>query len=381
MALIEFALVLAQPLLTLQPPEPRQDAPPRQDVLLRYVPPAADASATYSFREESTLAVDRLRSTMGASVFEGQAPDRAVKQVAQRVWVDTTLAGESEMKLRRSFAALSASMEVTNLREGAPRPDGSATANSTMVGRTVEFADTASDVRARFSDESSADLLVGEDARPPVVMPAPDLDALSADCSLQGFLPPGGKKLTVGEEWSVDAAAMRDVFAPGGDIVTYYGPIQNQQDPDVIARFGAHAVSRFGAGPTNGALSGEVKAKLLGTELRDGVRLARVRLRFDVQLDRDPAQWMRVQSAPFEMAKIGQTAMNASHSMTVVGEGALLWDLDHHRFVEFSASSKATSDQRLDYSFVHRGTAFSGDEHFELSGTTTLKLSAEYGDD
>ena len=79
------------------------------------------------------------------------------------------------------------------------------------------------------------------------------------------------------------------------------------------------------------------------------------------------------------MAKIGRTAENASHSMTVTGEGALLWDLDHHRFVEFSATSKATSDQELDYAFDHMGMGFSGEEHFEFSGTTNLRFSAEYG--
>ena len=66
--------------------------------------------------------------------------------------------------------------------------------------------------------------------------------------------------------------------------------------------------------------------------------------------------------------------------MTTKGEGTLIWDLDHHRFLEFKATAETTSDQKLDFAFAHMGHQFSGDEHFEYSGSTKLELSAAYED-
>jgi len=373
MNILLLTLLLGQPILfTPAPSEPGREAPPSQ-VILRYVPPEADARVTYTFTEESALDVDHLRSTMGDDVFERVKPDRSVKQVARRAWVDTTFAGEAGRTVRRTYAELGVSMEVTNSRQGTPRPDGNAAGTSALEGRTVEFV--GPDASARLVDEERADGSETDDRSTADPMPAPDLTALTADASLQGFLPTDGEAVAVEEEWTVAAAAMRAVFAPGGDIETYYGDIEDQIDPDVTARFGGHAVSRFGW-----EVEGDVEAKLVGTESRDGTRLARIQIRFDVTLQRDPAPWMRAQSAPFEMAKIGQTARDASHLMKVVGEGTLHWDLDHHRFAGLQASAKTASDQKLDYAFDYRGHHFSGEEHFELSGTTKLELSAEYGE-
>lgn len=348
MILLPITLLLGASTHPLQvSPNAGQEAPPSQ-VVLRYLPPEANATATYTFTEESALDVDHLRSTMGDDVFEREKPDRSVKQVARRVWVDTILAGEAGRTVRRTFAELGAAMEVTNSRDGAPRPDGNAVGTSALAGKTVEFV--GPDAAARFADEETTDEAEEVDGSPADSMPAPDLTALTVDASLRGFLPADGRAVAVGEEWSVDATTMRATFAPGGDIETYYAAIENQIDPDLVARFGGHAVSRFGW-----AVTGDVKAKLAGTESRDGVRLARIQIQFDVTLQRDPAPWMRAQSAPFTMAKIGQTARNARHSMKVVGEGTLHWDLDHHRFVGFQASSKTASDQKLDYEFDYRG--------------------------
>ena len=111
MRILPLTLLLGLPFLATQASsEPGPEASPSQ-VILRYDPPEANASATYSFTEESALDVDRLRSTMGDDVFERLKPDRSVKQVARRVWVDTTLAGEEGTTVRRTFDELGASKD------------------------------------------------------------------------------------------------------------------------------------------------------------------------------------------------------------------------------------------------------------------------------
>jgi len=109
-------------------------------VILRHVPLEANVLATYSFTEESALDVDHLRSTMNGDVFEREKPDRSVTQVARREWIDTTLDQEDGRRVRRTFIELEVSMEVTNSRDGAPRPDGNATGTSALARKTVEFA-------------------------------------------------------------------------------------------------------------------------------------------------------------------------------------------------------------------------------------------------
>ena len=354
-----------------------------EKVRLLYETPTTGQSTTYSFSETSDVTVDKLRSTMNGEVLEMKAPDRSVQQLVRRVWVDTPLSAAEGPTLRRTFVDIGASMEISNHRQGAPRPDGSAVATSPLTGATVDFVETESGHLARLPEDSPADLKGDSSAGPPFPLPGPDLGALRSDSSLQRFLPqakigsstnaPVG--VAIGEEWSVDASAMLGVLCPGGDIPSYYGPIENQRDPDYIARFGAHAVSRFSS-----AIQGDVDAKLVSAESIDGTHVARIEVTFDVSLNRDPAPWMRAQSAPFEMAKIGQTAKNASHTMTAKGKATLLWDLENNRFIEFAATADTTSDQRLDYDFEHRGFKLSGEEHFEFSGTTSVLLKAAYGE-
>ena len=360
---------------------PQEPAAPK--VRLRYRAPAAGKSATYSFTETSNLAVDQLRSTMNGEVFERKAPDRAVEQIARRVWVDTALEMDKAPTLRRTFVDIGSSMEIANDRQGKRRPDGSARATSPLTGTTVDFVETNSGRVARLPMESESGTETSTPIVPPFPVPEPDLAALSADTTLQALLPgPRGEAsgadsegVAIGETWDVDASAMLGVLCPGGDVPTYYGPIENQRDPDLVARFGSHALSRFGLG-----IQGDVEAKLISVVPEDGVRVAHIEITFDVSLSRDPAPWMRDQSAPFEMAKIGQTAKNASHTMTAKGKGTLLWDLEHDRFIEFAATAESTSDQRVDYEFEHRGFKLSGAEHFELSGTTSIRLKATYGE-
>lgn len=373
----ELLLGLALPAITPGALAPQQQtSAPIQQIVLRSAPPPPGHSITHSFTEESYLHVDHLRSVMNDSVFERDAPDRSVKQVARRVWTDAMLAGDGGTRLQRTFVEVEASMEVTNSRDGAPRPDGKASGSSSLSGRTVEYLLSGSGGSARLLEQSDSDLAEAGSSRSTGLpaFSALDLSLLLHDCSLKGFLPPEEQAVSVGDRWPVAVDALLSAFAPGGDIATYYGAIENQIDPDIIARFGGHAVSRFGSG-----IDGEVTATLLGTETHDGVQVARIGVQFDVSLARDPGPWMQKQSQPFEMAMIGQTAKNARHTMTVRGEGTLRWDLTRHRYVDFEATAESQSDQRLDYAFEVRGTALAGAEHFELSGTTKLQLSADEG--
>ena len=365
--------------------EPRQSTSPSQECLLRSQTLAVGTRASISFAEESTLHVQSLRSTMGDDVFERQAPDRSVKQIAQREWEDTVLEGESGRIVRRSVVEAGGTMEITNSRNGSPQPDGNSTATSSLVGRTVEFVENDGSFTARYVKEAPEQGSQGDSAPTdrdsggpsviPTVAPAPLPSVLRPDLSLHGFLPPDDGWATVGEEWNVDPNAMRDVLSPGGDMVTYFGPLENQIDSDMIARFGAHAVSRF-----NGEVTGDVRATLAAVPSQPAARVAQIEIRFDVSLTRDPTFWTRVQSTPFEMAKIGQGAENARHTMTLTGSGTLLWDLDHHRFVEFRAQSETRSEHNLDYTFDLRGHHYTGDEHFEFAGTTELLLTASYAE-
>lgn len=341
-----------------------------ESVVLKAHPSPAEKSATYVFSEETALDMTLLHLNLQGEVFERTSNDYSVKQSASRVFTDTFTTNSGAPMIRRQYAAFETGFEMTNNRNGAPKPFGHAVGKSPLQGSTVEIqVNDSGTMKAAVLAEGSEPAEI--EGFP--VQPVAGLDHVEGRNDCAGLLPVDPKPVEPGASWSVDPSALSSVITPGGDAPAYFGPIQNQRDPDFLALYGSHSISR-----QVDAVTGTAKASLLTAKEEDGVTLATIQLEYDVTLERDPAEWMHTQCAPFEMAKVGQTATNARHALGLKGTGTLVWDVTNHRMVSVELNAESSSDLAFDYEFHHMGMDFGGDDHLKFKGRTTLKLSAWY---
>ncbi len=139
------------------------------------------------------------------------------------------------------------------------------------------------------------------------------------DMDLMALLPAG--EVELGSAWALDPAAMRDVFAPGGNLSTT--PVEAGYFPRIY-EVGVGGDLADVLGPD---LAGSARATLSGVRTEEGRRLAEVDLEFTLASERDRTRAYQ-EGMPGEERREASSLRRVLISWSFNGTGVLLWDLE-----------------------------------------------------
>ena len=300
------------------------------------------------------LNLDRLAfSTHGNQPIPDAVGGWLTSNVRQSIQDDyLSVADGRPQVLRRTYRKLAgkAQLNVTGARG---KVDDKTTSSSPLQGKSVLFT--------WIEDEGeyarTYDYLDGEEEL---------LRDLAGDVDLLALLPPG--EVSEGDTWPLDAAGLRDVLAPGGDV---------RAVPDEEGYF-ARSVEVGTGGDLADVLSRDLAgggtATYLGVRDVEGRRLAAIAVELSVVSTRDRTRAYG-KHLPADERREARQLKSVIVDYTLEGSGELLWDLEGGHFESFvfegqetfaTKVTKRESDGRQTYD-VSEHTQFSGQLNMEYS--------------
>jgi len=315
--------------------------------------PAKDAKSQKELRIEAEFRVQEASLTVNGEPLPGEMLDQIKSQeILISLAIDATetfLATKdgAPTDLLRSYDKLEATLDVGDESQS---PDGA----NELEGKVVRFQwdEKASEFNKTFHESKGDESL---------------LEDLIDDMEVRALLP--SKKVAEGDTWDVDADRMIALFFPGG----------------VAAAVGDDA----GEGPDMGEMSAELGEQMQeafqafkvtciykGTRDAGGTRVGEITFAYDgkADLDLDPIL-EKVQESFGGGAP--EMDFEATASMTLKGEGVLLWDVATGVMHSYEMTAKMGLDVNIQVHGEQQGQQFEVSLSGSMGGDVTWELSRQ----
>lgn len=151
---------------------------------------------------------------------------------------------------------------------------------------------------------------------------------LEPDLDFAAFLPRA--PVAPGDTWTIEASALRPVFAPGGDLALR---------PEVKEGVRGAAGARPPLDRMLGTFTGRVEAELASVESRGGARLAEARLVLDVRSDQDLRDAVGG-FLPDLPASVRLDVESLDARFAFAGTGRLVWNVDRGHLVRLELEGR-----------------------------------------
>ncbi len=315
--------------------------------------PAKDAKSQKELRIEGEFRVKEASLTVNGEPLPGEMLDQITSQeILISLAVDATetfLATKdgAPTDLLRSYDKLESKMEVGDETKSPEK------ANE-LEGKIVRFQwdEKASEFKKSFHESKGDDAL---------------LEDLIDDMEVRALLP--SKKVAEGDTWEVEADQMLALFFPGG--------------------VAANAGDSGGEGPDMGEMSEEMAKQMeeafkafkvtciyKGTRDAGGTKVGEITFAYDgkASLDLDPIL-EKVQESFGEGAP--EMDFNATASMSLKGEGVLLWDLATGVMHSYEMKSNLGLDVNIQVHGDQEGQQFEVSLSGSVGGDVTWELTRQ----
>ncbi len=311
--------------------------------------PDEGTSLTKTFTSEFLVELDDLSVAMGGQEIDPSMmgdPEVSFALNLETIVTDeyVAVAGGRPTQLVRSYDTISGEMEVEAMAGGEGETESSS-ASSRLEGQKVAFKWDADEgeYTIEFADEEGdSDLLEG----------------LEEDMDLRFLLPEG--EVSEGDTWSVDADALANIIAPGGDL----GMEPEEGDGDEMPEEMSDAIDDM----LRELFTGEATATYLG-ERADG--LVAIGLTVEVDSSLDVADM--IGSAIADESDEVDIDM-ADVQVYFEGEGELLWNMDAGHLHAFELSGDATFELDVEVTQEMMGSL---EASLELSGSMSFAVASE----
>ncbi len=319
-------------------------------------------SLTKTFEVKSDLSLDDM--TMGGAAG-GMAPDIEMTMgVTYKVEVTdeyVKVEGGAPKKLKRSYDSLTSAVSTAMKMEimGQSRDqDSNVTAASELEGKTVAFTWDAEKKEFKRAFDPAG----GEEKL---------LEGLREDMDFRGLLP--GGEVAEGDSWDIDAKALTDVLAPGGNMSLK--PKESGSDKMEMGPSGMENLAdMFGDD-----VEGKSQAQFTGMREVDGVQLAVIKLTIDMKAKTDMTDRVREQMEKGDKPEgIDEMKFNSVDvEFAIEAEGEMLWNVaeGHFRSLDLSGTTSFKSAQSMSLSV--QGRSMDIDQSMEFSGTTSFAATAK----
>ena len=321
--------------------------------------PEASSSLTKTFSTDGEMSLDDM--TMVQNGQEIDASMMGMEMSATSTYTVTVtdeymaVADGRPTKFVRTFDEISTSSAVSTANAMMGESNMEIDGSSELEGVRVQFTwdDDAGEYTASFPE--------GEDGDEEL------LEGLDASMDMIAMLPEG--EVSEGDTWSVDAQALRAIFAPGGAVKIE----MEMPEEDGMG---------MGSQPTPdqfiGDMEGEVTAEFAGTRDEGGVQVAVIKLSANVSSSTDISELMGDMMNDMGDAQgfeIDLESMDSEFSFE--GEGELLWNLAQG--VVFGLEMTGEVSQVMDtvMTINAQGQEMGFEQSMSLGGNQTISVSTE----
>lgn len=263
-------------------------------------------------------------------------------------------------KLQRTFESLgnSTSMSMQADNPMIPSQDREMQGKSELQGKVVLFTRDGDGYKKTFGPDTTGDdeMLAG----------------LEEDMDFRGLVPSGSK--SVGDTWSVELPAFKNVLAPGGNL-----RIEIEESGGDDMGFGSMG-SEGSLAEQLGDLEGEVKAEFTKVEREGGAKIAVVKLTYEIKSAQDMSEKAR-ESIEKNKDKMGGAEVeieSADVELKFKGEGELRWDLAANHLIALELSGEMSMAMENAMKMDMMGTSMRMRMAMDMSGTFSQKI--EIGD-
>ena len=323
--------------------------------------PAKGTVLTKSIETNEELSLEDMSMVMNGQELDPSMVGMEMTTTTQRRVVVTdeyaSLDGGRTQRLRRTFDELNFSTSTSMSNQMMGDMDSQVDGESELEGLTVVFewdADSE-EYTVEFDEDSDGD----EDL----------LEDLTQEIDLLGFLPED--EVAEGDSWELEPEIFRSILAPGGSLKIEPDESSVQDMPMGSNRMPSpdKALGEFG---------GEATAEFVDVREVDGVRVALIRIEFEISTASDLTELMQEMMADAPLPDGMEIEMEVeSFDMEIVyeGEGELLWNLEggHLHSFEISGEKTQTVDNSMSVSMA--GQAMAMEQSMTMAGTTTIKIT------
>ena len=321
--------------------------------------PRKDTDLSRTYTAEMTWTLEDMEMYLDDSPVEEELPEaggthRMTLEVRDELLgvTDATIT-----KLRRTFGEISSASSFRVDPGTGEVGDYGVECASALVDKPVVFTwdEDAEDYALAFDEEAKGgdtDLLEG----------------LEFDMDFRAFLPDG--VVEEGDDWDLDAALLRLLFAPGGDVhpvpESWVGGSLFTVPTATIVASSLANLYECSAGETKG----DVKATYDGTTEVEGDVLATIRIDVDATLVHDKTARFQAFGAKV-MGDEGNDELTLEDEVDIEGRGVLLWDVKAGRFHSFGFEGEITLIAKLawsDTTFVVDGEPMHFHGTYEVAG-------------
>jgi len=327
--------------------------------------PAAGTSVTRTIESIANSVLEDMSMSMnGQEMDPSQMGEMEVeaRTTTNIVVTDevTAVSGGRPTKLKRTFDSLASETATSASHAMMGDMSTDVSSKSELEGATVVFtwSDDAGDYQLAFDEGSSGDddLLAG----------------LIEDMDLRAFLPDG--EVEEGATWELEPESMRGIIAPGGAL-----KLEAEEGSEMPMGMGQ---SRQ---PTPdealGEIDGEVSAEFAGYEEVDGVRVALIRLKYDVSSSKDMTEWMQETMENMETPMpVEMDVESFDMELAYSGEGELRWNVEKGIAHSLSLSGEQRNIIDTAMSLQMGDQTMEMENSMEMGGEFTFTLSVEAAD-
>jgi hypothetical protein len=320
--------------------------------------PASGSSVKRSFSEATAWKLSSIERVLDGQPSPMQAPELEGECRRELVVLDVyaELAGGLPKRLERDFESISghsvlsiattAEPEVLEVHLASPHEDAKVTIERKEPSAAPAF-------RVRGSDAASS----------------PQFAGLREDLDLRALVAEEG--VEEGDHWTIDAATLADVFAPGGalDLAPKTGdlPLSAYLEPEDVG-----GTTLCCLADNAGELSGEVLCTWRSTKKEGEASWAVIELEWDSTTRSDVApELLR------RLVESGDDSMRDQLSMLMswksTGQGELTWDLAAHRARSFELKLESVVDVEMRWEEDSSIVGY----HFVLQATSELATKIE----
>jgi hypothetical protein len=199
------------------------------------------------------------------------------------------------------------------------------------------------------------------------------LEGLLEDISLRGMLPTG--EVAEGESWDIELDTLLDLMAPGGDLsmeMEMDGQDSMSMGPDANMMSDLRKL-------LSGNLSGSFTGKLSGYREVDGAKLAVIEIELEIDCATDMIETIREQmqeSLPPD-AGVTMDVSTADVSYIMEGEGELLWNASAGHIAGITFEAEVAMGMETTMGIDAGGMQMDMEMNMEMSGATTLSITAK----
>jgi hypothetical protein len=325
--------------------------------------PKAGSSVAKTFVMKGEIEMDDMSFLMNGE-DPGMTPDMEMTTTwEQTVSVTdeyTSMADGHPKKLSRSFDSIGQEIEVStsvDMMGSVEDSDISGEGTSELEGKTVIFAWNADD------EEFTASYPEGEDGDDDL------LEGLDEDMDLRVLLPDGD--VSEGDEWDLDLSGLTTLLAPGGNL-----HLDIEMDGEEASMGGPDPSMMSNLGEIMGELEGEATGTYAGTREVDGVKLAVVKIKLDINTARDMTDMIEEMMGEGMPEGIEMSLDRGDIELTCEGEGTLLWNVGAGHAYSLESEFEMTMSMDVEMS-MNMGEEITIEVSTEMSGMIGLGLTTE----